>query len=72
MQWEFFERGGSSTTHVDASSGYLQVASDLAEREGFADRVQQIFGDFTDVSDRIGAHHMIALDKVNCCYPNYR
>src|SRR5512138_1668432 len=59
-------------THVDASSAYLKVATEEAKRLGHADQVQFIHADFTDVAAELPEADVVTLDRVVCCYPNFR
>lgn len=59
-------------THVDASSAYLKVAKEEAARQGHAEQVNFIHADFTDVSADLPQVDVVTLDRVVCCYPNFR
>lgn len=59
-------------THVDASSAYLKVATGEAKRIGHEARVKFIHADFTDVADELPQADVVTLDRVVCCYPNFR
>ncbi len=71
LQWHFLERGGQSSTQVDASSGYLEVARHLAEEKELEGKSQFLHGDFVDIADQVKPHDWVTLDKVVCCYPDY-
>jgi magnesium-protoporphyrin O-methyltransferase len=72
IQWEFLNKGGLHSTGVDASNNYQKVAKSHAEQIGFADRVSFVFGDFVDKSKEIPQRDFVTMDKVLCCYPDYR
>ena len=59
-------------THVDASSAYLQEAREEAARLGHADRVKFVHADFTDVASELPKADIVTLDRVVCCYPDFR
>jgi len=59
-------------THVDASSAYLKIATEEAKRQGHADQVKFIHADFTDVAAELPQVDIVTLDRVVCCYPNFR
>lgn len=59
-------------THVDASSAFLKVAAEEAKRLGHGDQVQFIHADFTDVAAELPEADVVTLDRVVCCYPNFR
>jgi magnesium-protoporphyrin O-methyltransferase len=61
-----------SATHVDASSAYLKVATEEAKRRGHDQRVNFIHADFTDVAADLSQADIVTLDRVVCCYPDFR
>lgn len=69
---ELLEDIANKATHVDASSAYLKVAKDEANRRDHTDRVEFIHADFTDVAGELPAADVVTLDRVVCCYPNFR
>lgn len=71
LQWWFLESGGAHTTDVDASSGYLALANEHANQQGWADKATFKMGDIVDVEGDLQAADVVTLDKVVCCYPNY-
>ena len=72
LQWWFLQQGGAQTTDIDASSGYLQKAREHAEKNGWQDKARFVMGDCTDRYKEVGDAHFITLDKVVCCYPNFK
>ncbi|MBI5933343.1 MAG: class I SAM-dependent methyltransferase [Chloroflexi bacterium] len=62
----------SHATHVDASSAYLTAAKQETERRGNAEKVNFIHADFTDVAETIPQADVVTLDRVVCCYPDYK
>ena len=71
IQWEFVKNGGIKTTYIDSSSGYITVASDYAKE---IDHKVASFkmSDFNDVHEELVRHDFVSLDKVICCYPDYK
>ena len=59
-------------THVDASSAYLKEAKDESEKQGNSERVKFIHADFTDVAADLPQADVVTLDRVVCCYPDFR
>lgn len=59
-------------THVDASSAYLNAARAETDRRGRAGRVEFVHADFTDVAETVPQADVVTLDRVVCCYPDYR
>jgi len=72
IQWWFIQKGGNKTTDIDASTGYLKQAQNHASEKGWKDKTQFLLGDCTDVYKEIDDPDFITLDKVVCCYPNYK
>lgn len=61
-----------TATHVDASSAYLKEAKAEAARLGHGERVNFIHADFTDVASDLQKSAIVTLDRVVCCYPDFR
>jgi len=59
-------------THVDASSAYLKEAKEEAARRGHGERVRFIHADFTTVANELPQADIVTLDRVVCCYPDFR
>jgi 2-polyprenyl-3-methyl-5-hydroxy-6-metoxy-1,4-benzoquinol methylase len=58
--------------HVDASSAYLNEARKEASQLGHGDVVRFIHADFTDVAPDLPPVDIVTLDRVVCCYPDFR
>ena len=69
---ELLEDVAQEATHVDASSAYLKEAKAEAARRGHSERVNFIHADFTDVAAGIPKADIVTLDRVVCCYPDFR
>jgi 2-polyprenyl-3-methyl-5-hydroxy-6-metoxy-1,4-benzoquinol methylase len=69
---ELLEDTASTATHVDASSAYLKAAEGEASRRGHANRVNFIHADFSDVASDLPPADVVTLDRVVCCYPDFR
>ena len=69
---ELLQDVASKATHVDASSAYLNEARKETARRGNNERVQFIHADFTDVATGLPQADIVTLDRVVCCYPNFR
>ncbi len=69
---ELLDDGVSHATHVDASGAYLRAAESEAARRGHAQHVDFIQADFTDVASTLPAADIVTLDRVVCCYPDFR
>ena len=69
---ELLKDTAREATHVDASSAYLKVAKDESEKRGNSERVKFIHADFTDVAAELPQADVVTLDRVVCCYPDFR
>ena len=69
---ELLEDVAHEATHVDASSAYLKEAKAEAARRGHGELVNFIHADFTDVAADIPKADIVTLDRVVCCYPDFR
>ena len=69
---ELLKDVASEATHVDASSAYLKIATEEAKRLGHEAQVKFIHADFTDVAENLRQVDVVTLDRVVCCYPNFR
>jgi SAM-dependent methyltransferase len=65
---ELLRAGAAAAVDVDASHAYVATAREEAERQGHADRVRYIDGDFVGLADEIEPADLVALDRVICCY----
>ena len=65
---ELLRSGAATAVDVDASRAYISVARGEAERQGHADRVRYLGGDFVALADAIEPADLVALDRVICCY----
>lgn len=72
LQWWFLQQGGSQTTAIDASSGYLQQAEEHAVKNAWEEKTDFVLGDYTVVHTQVDRPDYITLDKVVCCYPDYK
>jgi methyltransferase family protein len=66
---ELLRSGAAAAVDVDASRAYVSAARGEAERQGHADRVRYLVGDFVALADEVEPADLVALDRVICCYP---
>ena len=59
-------------THVDASSAYLKEAKAETVRRGHSERVHFVHADFTEIASELPKADIVTLDRVVCCYPDFR
>lgn len=69
---ELVAAGASRLTAVDLSHHYLDAARDEAKDRGYADRAEFHYGDFVDLAAEIGEVDVVTLDRVLCCYRDWR
>lgn len=69
---ELVASGAHRLTAVDLSHAYLTAAQDEATDRGYADRAEFRFGDFVELAPEIGGADVVTLDRVVCCYGDWR
>lgn len=72
LQWWFLEMNGAETTAIEASTAYLNQAEEHATKYNWKDKTRFIFGDYTQVHSQVAPADFITLDKMICCYPDYK
>jgi len=72
LHHELLDDVAREATHVDASSAYLKEAKAEAARRGHGGRVNFIHADFTNVAADLPKADIVTLDRVVCCYPDFR
>ena len=72
LQWWFLQMGGAQTTAIDASTSYLQEAEKHASSKAWDVKTHFILGDYIEVHTKADRPDFITLDKVICCYPDYK
>ena len=69
---ELARAGAAKGRGVDATLVVVKEAARIAEEKGVADRVSFEVADFTAVQQRIDPADLVLLDRVVCCYPDWR
>ena len=69
---ELLAAGASHLTDVDAARAYITAARDEAERRGVVDRCRFVHGDFVALADGLDPADVVTLDRVLCCYGDWR
>ncbi len=64
--------GAREAIDVDASAGYLKAAKQEAERQGLAEHIRYLHGDFVDLAGQVPEADVVTLDRVICCYDDAR
>jgi magnesium-protoporphyrin O-methyltransferase len=70
LEFELIKAGAFSATNVEASSAYVDAATEEASRQGRSAQIQHIHGNFVDVARDVLPADIVTLDKVICCYDN--
>jgi magnesium-protoporphyrin O-methyltransferase len=60
--------GVNTATAVDASSAYLDVAREEAQRLELSDRMRFEYGNFVELAPNIPSADIVTLDRVLCCF----
>jgi len=68
LQHELLKAGVSSCINVEASKAYIEAIKEEAERQGHADRISHLHGDFVDLAEDLSQCDIVTLDRVICCY----
>ena len=69
---EMLKRGAAAAVGVDAITNQLEQAQLLAQEGGVADRLKLQVGDVTEIGDQLPTSDVVVLDRVVCCYPDWR
>jgi SAM-dependent methyltransferase len=64
--------GAARATGIDLSEGMLAMARAEAQARGLDTRTDYRQGDFVSMADRLPDADVTILDKVVCCYPDWR
>ena len=70
--FELMKMGASKATNVEISQAYADVFQKEAARRGLSEKTQNLPGDFIDLAPQIEPADIVTLDKVICCYPDYK
>jgi magnesium-protoporphyrin O-methyltransferase len=68
IQHALLQSGVSSATDVEAATAYLEACNAEATRQGHADKIRHLRGDFVDLAEDIPPADVVTLDRVVCCY----
>jgi hypothetical protein len=69
---ELLKAGAERAVDVDASRAYIAAATEEADRQGHADRVRYLGGDFVKLAVDVEPADLVVLDRVICCYPDVK
>lgn len=68
IQHELLKAGVSSCIDVEAAHAYIEAVKEEAVRQGHADRIEYLHGNFVDLAADIPQSDIVTLDRVICCY----
>ena len=71
LSLELLRAGVQRSTCVDLSAAILAANVEEAQRQGVADRIERVEGDFAAIAATLPHAELVALDRVVCCYPVY-
>lgn len=69
FQLELLKVGAAKSMNIELSQGYEVSAMQLADEEGYSDRMERRFGDFVEIHDELESAQVVLLNRVVCCYP---
>ena len=70
--FELLKAGFATAVAVDAAPSYVAVARREAEARGLLHRMTVVEGDFVATAETVAAADAVIMDRVVCCYPDYR
>jgi magnesium-protoporphyrin O-methyltransferase len=70
VQVELLRRGAARATNLEMVDAYEKDARELAAEAGVADRITRRQVDLARSPDAVGAHDVVVLHRVVCCYPD--
>jgi len=68
IQHELLKAGVSSCFNVEASLAYVKAVKEEATRQGHADSISHLHGNFIDLAKDVPQRDIVTLDRVICCY----
>ena len=68
IQHALLGEGVKESINCEASSAFIDACKQEAERQGSANRITHIKGNFVDIADDIPSADIVTLDRVICCY----
>jgi len=60
--------GVSHAINAEGSTAYSEACQEEAERQGHADKIQHMPGNFVDLAENIPEADIVTLDRVICCF----
>jgi magnesium-protoporphyrin O-methyltransferase len=72
IQHELLNAGLTSCFDVEGSRAYVEATKEEANRQGHAECINHLHGDFVDLATDIPHCDIVTLDRVICCYHDMR
>jgi magnesium-protoporphyrin O-methyltransferase len=72
IQHALLKQNVRHATNVEASKAHLEACQEEATRQGHAERITHVHGDFTEIGDALPPADIVTLERVICCYPHMR
>jgi len=72
IPFELDKKGIDQISHVDLSTAYSNAFFSEVKKRDMTDRVKRYQGDFVDLHDQLEPADVVTLDKVICCYEDYK
>ena len=69
IQVELLKAGAASAVSIELTPTYEDVARQLLDEAGLAERVERKVMDFAEASPAVEAADIVVLNRVVCCYP---
>jgi magnesium-protoporphyrin O-methyltransferase len=70
IQHALLRAGASRAVAVEAARAYLDADREEAARQGHAERLDPLHGDFVALAETLPTADLVTLDRVICCYPD--
>lgn len=68
IQHGLLKSGVSHALSVEGSTAYSEACQEEAQRQGHADKIKHVPGNFVDLAGDIPEADIVTLDRVICCY----
>jgi len=72
IQHELLNAGVSSCFNVEASLAYVEAVKEEANRQGHADSISHLHGNFIELVKDVPQSDIVTLNRVICCYHDVR
>lgn len=70
--WELLDKGVDRAVYLEISPGYSHVFKEQMKTRSYQNQIQVEMGDFTELHKGLPKVDIVTLDKVICCYGDYK